>query len=146
MDIEKLTLKELPTVLDLLEVFDRTPAPRPEVSQMKNILDQLLSNGGAILGAKVNGEIVGTCTIAICPNLSWTGRPYAMIENVIVAKEYRMKGIGKALLNEAKKMAKEAGCYKIALMTGSQRKESFKFYEALGFVGNKAGFQKRFDA
>ena len=146
MNIVKLTLDELPAVWDLLEVFDRTPAPRPELSQMENILNQLLSNGGAVLGAKVNDEIVGTCTIAICPNLSWTGRPYAMVENVIVAEKYRMQGIGKALMIKAQSLAKEAGCYKIALMTGSQRTESFKFYEASGFVGNKAGFQQRFDA
>lgn len=146
MRIRRVSLNDLPAVLDLIEEFDREPAPRPDKEKMQSILDQLSSNGGAILGAEVNGSIVGTCTISICPNLSWTGRPYAMIENVVVAIAHRKKGIGKALMHEAQDVARKAGCYKVALMTGSQRTESFKFYESVGFVGNKAGFQLRFDA
>jgi len=35
----------------------------------------------------------------------------------------------------------EAGCYKAILLSGTQREEAHKFYEALGFSGSaKKGF------
>ena len=146
MKIRKLNLDELSIILDLIEEFDREPAERPDLSLMKQILDRISSNGGAILGAELNGVIVGTSTLAICPNLSWSGRSYAIIENVVVSKAFRRRGIGKALMLKAQSLAKEADCYKVALMTGSQRTSTFKFYEACGFIGNKTGFQLRFNA
>jgi GNAT superfamily N-acetyltransferase len=146
MIIRRLTLNELPKALDLIDQFERATAERPSMARLKEILDQISERGGAVLGAEKDGSIVGTCTVAICPNLSWSGRPYAIIENVIVSESYRGQGIGKALLLEAQLLAENAGCYKVALMTGSKRMSTLKFYEACGFVGNKAGFQKRFNA
>jgi GNAT superfamily N-acetyltransferase len=77
---------------------------------------------------------------------SWTGRPYAIIENVIVSRVQRNKGIGKALLNRAANLAESKNCYKVALMTGSKELSTLKFYESAGFKGDKQGFQRRFNA
>jgi len=146
MKVRSLNLDELPLALDLIEEFDREPAIRPNKTHLRKIFDLISLSGGTILGAEINNSIVGTCTINICPNLSWSGRPYAMIENVVVAKAFRGQGIGKALMRNAQSFAEDAGCYKIALMTGSQRTSTLKFYEACGFVGNKISFQQRFNA
>jgi len=87
-----------------------------------------------------DGErLVGTCTLNVCPNLSWSGRPYAIIENVIVTEKMRSKGIDKIFLKEAQNEAKKIDCYKVALMAGSKRVETHKFYESAGFVDNKTG-------
>jgi hypothetical protein len=48
-------------------------------------------------------------------------------------------------MKEAQSIAKQAGCYKVALMTGSNRISTIKFYESCGFIGNIKGFQLRFD-
>ncbi len=42
------------------------------------------------------------------------GRPWAIIENVVVAREQRGKGFGKKLIN----FAEEKGCYKLQLLSG----------------------------
>jgi GNAT superfamily N-acetyltransferase len=99
-----------------------------------------------VLVAVLGSSIVGTCTLNLCPNFSWSGRPYAIIENVIVTRTQRNTGIGKALLNHAANLAENKGCYKIALMTGSEKLSTLKFYESAGFKGNKQGFQHRFNA
>jgi GNAT superfamily N-acetyltransferase len=96
--------------------------------------------------AVLENFIVGTCTLNICPNFSWSGRPYAIIENVIVTKEFRNQGVGKALLAHASKLAESKGCYKVALMTDSKEPATLKFYESAGFEGSKQGFQRRFNA
>ena len=145
MKIIKVCLNNLPTVLDLIDEFDRASDSRPSKDKLLDILNQISEGGGAVLGAEIDGQIIGTCTVVICPNLSRSGRPYAMIENVVVARGSRLQGVGKALMKEADSMAREAGCYKIALMTGANREESFKFYESCSFIRNKVGFQRKFD-
>ena len=98
------------------------------------------------LGVEVDGDIVATCTINICANLSWSGRSYAMIENVIVEKTYRHQGIGKALLQAAKQYAQDKNCYKVALLTGTTEQAAVAFYQSVGFEASKIGFQIRFNA
>lgn len=146
MQIRTVKLSELDSVLTLIDQFDRPVSPRPSGTALEKIFGDIVQAGGAVVGAFLDGKLVGTCTINLCANLSWSGRPYAIIENVIVAPNQRRKGVGKAVLRFAQDFAKEAGCYKVALMTGSRNPETLKFYEEAGFVGNKTGFQKRFDA
>ena len=143
MIIRTATIDEVGIVFDLIETFDRDKSLRPNESEVLLIQNNLSKLGGGVLVAELNNKIVGTCTLAICPNLSWSGRPYAMIENIIVNSSYKRQGIGTALLQKAESMAKKANCYKVALMTGVNRAESIKFYESAGFSGNKKGFQLR---
>ena len=146
MKLRKLTFTDLPQVLDLIDQFERKTAKRPDNERLRKLLQQISERGGAVLGAEAAGIVVGTCTVVICPNLSWSGRPYAIVENVIVDENHQGQGIGKALMKEAQSIAKLAGCYKVALMTGSNRASTFKFYEVCGFTGSKKGFQVRFDS
>lgn len=146
MQVRKVTVSELTGVLALIDQFDRPVAPWPSGIQLQRIFASIEQAGGAVVGAFVDGNLVGTCTINLCANLSWSGRPYAIIENVIVDRAQRGKGIGKAVLQFAQDFARQAGCYKVALMTGSKKPETLKFYEAAGFSGTKTGFQKRFNA
>ena len=146
MDVRKVTLSELNGVLDLIDQYDRPVSDRPGATAVGRIFASIQQAGGAVVGAFVEGKLVGTCTVNMCANLSWSGRPYAIIENVIVAPEQRGKGIGKAVLQYAQNYAHEAGCYKVALMTGSKKPETLKFYEDAGLRGDKIGFQRRFGA
>ena len=54
------------------------------------------------------------------------------IHELIVADEYRRKGIGQRLMEEAEKTAKEEGAHLMYLTTGKDWKER-KFYEAIGY-------------
>lgn len=133
-------------MLHLIDQFNRPKAPHPTDEGLRRIFDEIESSGGCVLGAFDETQLVGTSTINMCSNLSWSGRPYAIVENVIVDSKYRGLGIGKKLLRKAQEIAKDRGCYKIAVMTGSSREEILKFYKAAGFVGDKIGFQRRFGA
>ena len=75
-----------------------------------------------------------SCTLAIVPNLSRGGRPYGVIENVVTAASHRRRGLGRAVLGEAVRLAREAGCYKVHLATGSRREGTLAFYESAGFT------------
>lgn len=144
MHIRKVSFSELDQVLDLIDFFERPVSPRPNREVLREIFDTIHENKGAVLGAFRDEQIIGTCTVNLCANLSWSGRPYAIIENVIVAPQYRRSGAGKALLKFAQQFAQDLGCYKIALMTGSKKASTLQFYEQAGFIGDKTGFQRRF--
>jgi len=41
---------------------------------------------GAVVGVFQNNVMVGSCTVNICASLSWSGKPYSIIEKLIVTK------------------------------------------------------------
>jgi len=51
------------------------------------------------------------------------------INQIIVDKEYKRKGIGKRLLEEAEKKAKELGIKVIDLFVSEKNAEAVNFYE-----------------
>ena len=102
-------------------------------------------NGSVILLSETDGAIVTSCTLAIIPNLTHCGKPYALIENVVTHSDHHGLGFATALLDAASAHAWDHGCYKIMLMTGSKDKSTLSFYEQAGFVQSKTGFQKRRD-
>jgi len=99
--------------------------------------------GSVILIGLVGTELATSCTLAVIPNLTRGGAPYALIENVVTHAEHRSRGFGKAILEAAIGRAWDAGCYKVMLMTGSKRPWTLAFYEAAGFEPSKTGFQIR---
>ena len=140
------SLKEIQDALILIEQYERQKAPRPNEKHIQKIYKELTSSGGCVVGYFIGNKMLGTCTVNICNNFSWSGRPFAIIENMIVDKQHRNKGIGTLVLNFAKQYAKDKDCYKVALMTGIKRTETFHFYESVGFSGSKIGFQTKFNA
>lgn len=78
-------------------------------------------------------KLVSSCTILTVPNLTHSCRPYAVIENVVTDEAYRGKGYATRCLQMAKKIAMQANCYKIMLMTGSRNKRTLSFYERAGY-------------
>ena len=87
------------------------------------------------------GRLIGTCTLALVPNLTRGARPFGLIENVVTAKGERRQGVGGALLEYALNEAWAEGCYKVMLLSGSTRPETIRFYERAGFVRDqKEGF------
>ncbi len=146
MEIRQVKDTEVEGVLDLIDGYDRPKASRPSEEMIQAIYASILQSGGCIVGAFTGSDLVGTCTVNVCSNLSWSGRPFAIIENVIVLKAYRNQGLGKALLEYSKSFAQRADCYKVALLTGSKDPATHKFYISAGFSASKQGYQIRFNA
>jgi glucosamine-phosphate N-acetyltransferase len=79
---------------------------------------------------KQNHQVVGTATLLIEQKFIHNGGKVGHIEDVVTRKGYEGKGIGKEILNELIKIAKENGCYKIIL---DCNEKIIKFYEKIGF-------------
>lgn len=100
-------------------------------------------DGSAIVLAEVRGVLVSSCALVVIPNLTRGGTPYGLIENVVTHTDHRGRGHASKVLEAATAQAWDAGCYKVMLMTGSQRPETLRFYARAGFEQTKTGFQKR---
>jgi GNAT superfamily N-acetyltransferase len=92
-----------------------------------------------------DGEVVGTVDLMLVPNLTHDARPWAIVENVVVAEANRRQGIGEALMQEAMGRARSANCYKLQLVSGKERGPAHEFYRALGMEAIAEGFKIYFE-
>jgi GNAT superfamily N-acetyltransferase len=136
---------DLPRLLALYEHLHRTDDPLPEPPALQRLWNGMLTHPGfKCIVADLNDTLVGSCCLAILPNLTRGGRPYAVVENVVTHSDFRRQGIGTAVVKRALALAWDAGCYKVMLLTGSKRSETLQFYEHCGFkAGEKSGFVAR---
>ena len=142
-DIRPATEEDVPALLDLYDHLSSDTEKCPEDLARENITRLNQIAGSAILVGTVGGQLVTTCTLIVVPNLTRTGRPYGIIENVVTLPSHRGKGLATAVLDAASARAWENGCYKIMLSTGSSNPKTLSFYESAGFAQTRTGFQKR---
>ena len=71
-------------------------------------------------------------TLHLLPNLTYTGRPYALVENVVTLRAHHGQGLGRAVMQAVIAQAWAADAYKIMLLTG-QSNTAKGFYLKLGF-------------
>ena len=97
-----------------------------------------------LLVTEVDGRLVAVASLVIVPNLTHQGRPYAIVENVVVDAAERGTGYGELLMRHAMELARRAGCYKLSLTSNKERKDAHRFYERLGFRATHESFRVDF--
>ncbi len=96
-----------------------------------------------LLGARAGGRLAGSVMGVVCHDLTGSGRPFLVIENLVVSKQDRGKGIGRQLLTLLEEIGRERGCYYMILVSGEERSEAQRLYESLGFSENPVrGYRK----
>ena len=93
-----------------------------------------------VLVAEEEGRVIATVTLIVIPNLGHGNKPWAAVENLVVEEKFRGRGIGAKLLEEAARLARDAGSYKIVLSSNLLRKEAHAFYRHLGWQESHVGF------
>ena len=82
--------------------------------------------------AEAGGDIVGMMSMSVGVSL-YEHRPYAVIDELIISSEFRGRGLGKRLLDEAFARAVERGCCEVCLDTKATNEGALRFYRAYGF-------------
>ena len=148
--IRDATEADLPRLVELLAQLSLDDAPRerlghPLPESYRAALQQIEADPRQRqLVIEARGRVVGTASLIIIPNLSHRGRPWAVIENVVVDEPERGSGYGELLLRYAVEEARRAGCYKLSLTSNKQRKGAHLFYQRLGFRATHEGFRVDF--
>jgi len=96
-----------------------------------------------MLLAESEGRIVGCLQLVFIPGLSRKGTRRALVESVRVASDMRGKDVGTALMKEAVRLSREAGCGLVQLDSDTRRSRAHLFYRRLGFVQSHFGFKKQ---
>ena len=91
-------------------------------------------NIGNILIVSINEKIVAMVNILYTISTS-LGTKVALLEDMIVSKNFQNQNIGSELLKYAIEVAKNKGCKRITLLTDNDNCHAHKFYK-------KSGFQK----
>lgn len=90
-----------------------------------------------LLVLETNDTVVASVQMAIIESLTHNVSPFAIVENVVTHADYRNRGYASALLAKATEIAKERGCYKMSLETGSNKESTLNFYRNNGFEIDK---------
>ncbi len=88
--------------------------------------------------ALYEGDIIGVFAILIMDNMGHMGKPSAVMEDVIVGRKWRGRGIGGQMVAYAMERCREKNCYKLSLSSNTNRRDAHRFYEKLGF--NRHGY------
>ncbi|MGO9971411.1 MAG: N-acetyltransferase family protein [Solirubrobacteraceae bacterium] len=136
---------------DLLSLYQEladtrnTAAPTDRASSEPLLAEILADRTRQLVVAVLDGRLVGTADLLVVPNLTHHGKPWAIVENVIVARAVRRTGVGTQLIGRLIELARVAGCYKLQLQSGKQRAEAHEFYRDLGLAAVAEGFKIYFD-
>lgn len=124
--------EDLNKILNLLSQLSPLSEEDKKVSEkeISKVMQKVIDDKNHFLiVAEENGEIIGTGLLLIQLNLFHGGKLSAHIENVVTDENQRGKGIGKKIIEELIKKAKEKNCYKIIL---DCKKSNVPFYEKCG--------------
>ncbi|WP_297439243.1 GNAT family N-acetyltransferase [uncultured Clostridium sp.] len=142
MIIERLKIEDIPKLIKLYkELVNR----ETDLDIACNKYNEILKDENqCILVAKENDEIIGTLMGVVCKSLALDGKPFLVVEDVIVNPNLRGKGIGKTLVEEIDKFAISKDCLYAIVVSSGFRKFSHIFYEKVGFDEDVVGFRKSY--
>ena len=128
-------LKDIPDLCKLLDyLFEQEEEFKPDVMRQSKGLEKILKNGniGTILVLKDKEKTVGMVCLLYTISTA-LGGTVALLEDMVIAPEFRGKGFGSSLLVAATEYAKNRGCKRITLLTDSSNSSAQKFYIRHGF-------------
>ncbi len=85
-----------------------------------------------VLVAEQDGEVVGMCTGQLVISTA-EGGPSVLVEDVVVAQEYRGENIGRSLMEALTVWAKSCGATRMQLLADKNNPPALAFYDRLGW-------------
>jgi ribosomal protein S18 acetylase RimI-like enzyme len=135
---DKETLVHLNTELQDFE-HELRPSRRrgQEMSQeyTTSLLEQLTDSEepGEIFVAELEGKVVGFVSCFLAKDSLETVQSEVMIEDLVVARTARGKGVGKALTEAVQTYALEHGITRVVVSVLHQNASALEFYKSVGF-------------
>ena len=114
-------------VKQLEEEYEITP------NKAKDAFYASLKDKGHIgIVAELDRDIIGFCDIWIYPDVFHQG-VIATLQNLVVDKTFRRRGVGKALVRKAVEQCKKRGVVAVHVSTTKANAPALALYEGLGF-------------
>lgn len=120
--------------------------PKGAVRGRDYVLDLIADEAVGFFVAQVRDQLVGLIYVAIreSPELPiFVRRRYAVVDNVVVTREFQRAGIGRALMEKAHEWAVAEGAESIELNVWEFNQEAIEFYKSLGYETTSRKMNKR---
>lgn len=111
----------------VIALWDRCGLLRPWNDPHKDIRRKLAVQPDLFLVGLLNDEIVASVMAGYEGHRGW-------INYLAVDPAHRRSGLGRAIMDEAERRLREAGCPKINLQVRSTNAEVIEFYRSLGYA------------
>lgn len=143
------TADDLPAIVALLH-DDRLGATREHASDAgddalapyRDAFDEIARDPQhQILVLELGGAVAGVLQLSFLRCLTHRGGRRAQIEGVRIDRARRGGGLGRVLIGDAVRRAREHGCHLVQLTTDRRRPDALAFYERLGFVDTHHGLK-----
>lgn len=133
--IDFATVGDLPKLADLLaELFTLESDFRPERDKQLRGLRMILDNPalGRVFVVR-DGAVVAGMANALITVSTAEGARVLLLEDVIVAREYRGRGLGRELVEHVLAWARLENMLRVTLLADRANHPALDFYEKLGF-------------
>ena len=137
--IRKAFVSDMDSLVELLEelfsieedfVFD-------EQKQRKGLLLMLEAQDGRyVTVAEMDQKIVGMCSVQTFISTS-EGGVVGIIEDMIVSKEYRGRGVGMSLIRPIEVWARKKGLSRLQLLADKNNTAALEFYKKIGWINTQ---------
>jgi ribosomal protein S18 acetylase RimI-like enzyme len=111
----------------VISLWDRCGLLRPWNDPRKDIQRKLAVRPDQFLVGEIDGMVVATAMVGYDGHRGW-------IYYLAVSPDSQRQGLGRAIVEEAENLLREAGCPKINLQVRSTNHEVIGFYRSIGFV------------
>nr|WP_299173913.1 GNAT family N-acetyltransferase [uncultured Allomuricauda sp.] len=137
MEIKKASLDDLELIVPLFDAYRVFYEQNSDCDAARIFLkERFLRNETLLLLAMDNGKPIGFTQLYTTFS-SVSMQPIYILNDLFVISESRKKGVGEALLNEAKEYCKQAGYKGLSLETAVSNPAQ-KLYERLGWVKDES--------
>lgn len=118
----------------LTDLFTQDIEFQPNYDVQKAGLEKILHHPeiGEILVLKMDNKVIGMVSLLYSISTALGGK-IAILEDMIIDKNYRKMGFGKQLLQAAINFSLKRDCLRITLLTDFNNDIAIKFYEGFGF-------------
>jgi GNAT superfamily N-acetyltransferase len=117
----------------LTELFSIEADFTPNQEKQKRGLKLLLVTPGArVLVADLQGRVVAMVTMQTLVSTA-EGGPVGLVEDLVVEREYRGRGIGAGLLRQLQNWAQENGLSRLQLAADRANGDALEFYRTVGW-------------
>ena len=133
------------TVVDLIQILNRVEAAltgdrkreRSAASAYYDELMQRLSNrSGRIILAEAEGIAIAAMGFSIDEDAAYVTddvRRHGTVTDLVVREEWRGRGVGRMLLEEAERLTRRAGCIRLTIAALSANEAAEGMYRTFGF-------------
>jgi ribosomal protein S18 acetylase RimI-like enzyme len=135
--VDILHQQALPEIFNSVGEFERTDSW---------FEDRFKDDDYCMLVAEYKDEILGLVEIQMrqTQNPCLKPRKYGHIRDIIVDEPWRKRGIGKSLMQDAHKWAKQQGASSVELIAFSFNTEALSFYRNLGYLDSDVTLRNTF--